>query len=59
MRNQVAAEAADVAKGMGAANAPVETVSLKPKKTNVAVGFTSLVWAPCKVAEGKDPEPAW
>jgi len=41
------------------ANAPVETVSLKPKKSNINIGFTALVWVPCKVAEGKDPEAAW
>ena len=59
LQSQVEAEAAEVAKRMDAANAPVETVSLKPKKTNITVGFTALVWAPCKVAEGRDPEPAW
>ncbi len=59
LQQQVEAEVAQVAARMDAANAPVEKVSLKPKKTNINIGFTALVWAPCKVADGKDPEPAW
>ncbi|WP_051670160.1 ATP-binding protein [Bryobacter aggregatus] len=59
LTQQVEAAVADVAKRMDAANAPVESISIKPKKTNISLGFTALVWAPCKVVPGKDPVPAW
>jgi hypothetical protein len=44
---------------LDAANLAIETVSVKPKKTNIALGFSALVWAPCVVSPGADPEPAW
>lgn len=59
LTKQVEAELAEVVKRMDSANAPVETISVKPKKTNIAVGFTALVWAPCRAVEDKAPEPAW
>jgi hypothetical protein len=38
---------------------PLETVSVKPKKTDVEVRFLSLAWAPGRTGEGGGWEPAW
>ncbi|MFN9429028.1 MAG: ATP-binding protein [Acidobacteriota bacterium] len=48
-----------VAARLEAASAAVERVAIKPKKMNISVGFTALVWAPCRHEAGKDPEAAW
>ncbi len=53
-----AAVAAATAK-LDESTAEIETVAIRPKKTNIALGFSALVWAPCLHEEGKDPEPAW
>ncbi len=59
LEEQVEAETQALAAKMDAANASIETVSIKPKKTNITVGFTALVWAPYRPVEGGDPEKAW
>lgn len=50
---------AEITARLDAANVAVETISIKPKKTNIALGFTALVWAPCVVTPGAEPEAAW
>jgi hypothetical protein len=59
LEQEVEAAVAAITEKMEAANASVETVTIKPKKTNITLGFNALVWAPCLHAEGKDPEAAW
>lgn len=59
LEEQVEAETQALAAKMDAANAAVESVSIKPKKTNISVGFTALVWAPYRPVEGGEPEKAW
>jgi hypothetical protein len=59
LEQEVEAAVAAVTAKLDAANMEVETVSIKPKKTNISLGFSALVWAPCTHEAGKDPEPAW
>jgi hypothetical protein len=59
LEEQVEAETQALAAKMDAANASIETVSIKPKKTNITVGFTALVWAPYRPVEGGEPEKSW
>lgn len=59
LEEQVEAETQALAAKMEAGNAAVEAVSIKPKKTNIAIGFTALVWAPYRTSQGGEPEKAW
>ena len=59
MEQEVETTVAAITAKLDSGNAQIETVSIKPKKTNISIGFTALVWAPCQHEEGKDPEPAW
>ena len=59
LEQEVEAAAAAVASKLEAGSAEIATVTIKPKKTNIALGFSALVWAPCLHEPGKDPEPAW
>lgn len=56
---EIETAAAAITAKLDAASTEIETVAIKPKKTNIALGFTALVWAPCIHEEGKDPEAAW
>ncbi len=46
LEQEVEAATQEIAAQMDAAQAPVEAVAIKPKKTNISIGFTALVWAP-------------
>lgn len=59
LQQQVEAETAEIAANMDAAKAPIAQTAIKPKKTNISLGFTALVWAPCRPVPGSDPEPSW
>jgi hypothetical protein len=59
LQQDVEAEVAAITAKLDEANAEIETITIKPKKTNIALGFSALVWAPCKHEPGKDPEAAW
>ena len=59
LQQEVEADVAAIAARLDEASAEIETLTIKPKKTNISLGFSSLVWAPCKHEPGKDPEPAW
>jgi hypothetical protein len=36
-----------------------ETIRIQPRKTDITIGFTALVWGPCTHEAGQAPEPAW
>ena len=38
---------------------PLETLSIKPKKTNISVQLLSFVWAPFWTDESGNATPAW
>lgn len=59
LEQEVEAAVAAITAKLDAANTEVETVLIKPKKTNISLGFSALVWGPCLHEAGKDPEPAW
>ncbi len=59
LEEQVEAETQEIAAAMDAANAEIVPVSIKPKKTNISVGFTALVWAPYRPQAGGEAEKAW
>jgi hypothetical protein len=59
LEEQVSAEVERVAATYDVNQAVVETVAIRPKKANIAVGFTALVWAPFRVVDGSEPEAAW
>jgi hypothetical protein len=59
LQQQVEAETAAIAAKMDAAKTPVTEVAIKPKKTNISLGFSALVWAPCRPVSGSDPVPSW
>jgi hypothetical protein len=59
LEEQVEAETQALAAKMDAANASIESISIKPKKANISVGFTALVWAPYRPVEGGEAEKAW
>lgn len=43
---QLAAEAAEIAAAINPATEPLETITIKPKKSNVTVRLVALCWAP-------------
>ena len=59
LQQEVEADVAAITAKLDGASAEIETLTIKPKKLNISIGFSSLVWAPCKHEPGKDPEPAW
>ena len=59
LEQEVEAAVAAITTKLDAASAEIETLTIRPKKLNISIGFSSLVWAPCKHEPGKDPEPAW
>jgi hypothetical protein len=56
---QMRAEIADVEARLDPATEPLETVSVRPKKTDVNVRTVTLAWAPHWQRAGSAPEPAW
>jgi hypothetical protein len=61
LNQQIQSEADAIASSMDAANAPISILYIKPKKTNIALGFSALLWAPARPADspGANPEKAW
>jgi hypothetical protein len=59
LEQQVEAETQAIAAAMDAANAEIVPVSVKPKKTNISLGFSALVWAPYRPSADGEAEKAW
>ena len=59
IEQDVEAQVAAITAKLDESNAEIEKLTIKPKKTNITLGFSALVWAPCLHEEGKTPEPAW
>jgi hypothetical protein len=56
---ELRAETAALEDRFNAASEPVEKISCKPKRTNIAVRLVTLVWAPYTVGAGGSLVPAW
>ena len=56
---ELRAETAALEERFNAASEPVEKLSCKPKRTNMAVRLVTLVWAPYTVNAGGNSVPAW
>jgi hypothetical protein len=59
LEEQVTAEVEAVAAKFDSSQAVIEEAAIRPKKANIHLGFTALVWAPCRNREGEAPEAAW
>ena len=53
------AEAAALERSFDPQTEPLESVSLKPTKANIAIKLLTLAWAPYWHAAGGQPRPAW
>jgi hypothetical protein len=56
---ELRAETAALEERFNAASESVETLSCKPKRTNIGVRLVTLVWAPYAVSPGGNAVPAW
>ncbi|GAB4373352.1 MAG: ATP-binding protein [Bryobacter sp.] len=59
LEEEVEAATQTVAAEYDPAQVEVEKIAVKPKKANIVLGFTALVWAPYRPVEGAEPERAW
>lgn len=59
VETQFRAELEAATSNAASANQPLTTVSLKPKKTDIAVRAVVLVWAPYTSGATGEPAPAW
>ncbi len=59
LQQEAEAEAARVASDFDAAKLTVERVQIRPRKSDIALGAVSLVWAPWSVGADGIPRPAY
>lgn len=57
LQNQLESETNEIASRAEAIN--LETVGIKPKKTNIQIGLFALAWAPWRRSASGTAEPAW
>jgi hypothetical protein len=56
---EVEAQTQAIAAQYDPAQLQIETIAVKPRKTNISTGFTALVWAPYRPQAGGEPQKAW
>ena len=59
LQAQIETEAAEIRTQMDASTAKLETISIKPKKTNISVRLFTLAWAPYTKDAAGQLKPAW
>ena len=59
LKAQIESDAAQIQASMDASSVPVETVAIKPKKTNINVRLFTLAWAPYVKDPSGNSKPAW
>jgi hypothetical protein len=59
LQAQIESEAAEIQTQMDASTAALETITIKPKKTNINVRMFTLTWAPYAKDASGELKPAW
>jgi hypothetical protein len=59
LEGELQAETSALEIGNGPATEKLESIELKPKKTNISITLLTLVWAPFWRKSGSDKTPAW
>jgi hypothetical protein len=59
LQARIESEAAEIQSQMDASTAALETISVKPKKTNINVRLFTLAWAPYAKDAAGELKPAW
>jgi hypothetical protein len=59
LQAQIESEAAEIQTQMDASTAALQTISIKPKKTNINIRMFTLAWAPYAKDASGELKPAW
>lgn len=59
LNGQVDSEVKALQEQFDLSSGPLETISVKPKKTNITIRLLTLAWAPYTAGPGASPNPAW
>jgi hypothetical protein len=59
LQEQIESEATAIQEQMDAATGALETIAVKPKKTNITIRMFTLAWAPYAKDASGELKPAW